>query len=109
MAVFLGVHTGVTRSEYKEMKDKLQTALPNSKILTMENVSILYDTSKKFTVTNSAVRDDSFVSVYYKNAQAASECGLHAEVSSGVITFTFDSEPSEEIVCTIMITQKGGV
>ena len=110
MAVFLGVHTGATRSEYKEMQEKLNTALPNDKIVTIPNVHVVYNAvTKRFSVENTAIREDSFVSVYYVNAEAASECGLQADTSGSSVVFKFDSEPSEDIICTIVITQKGGV
>ena len=108
MAV-LCTHTGVRCSEYKDMQTKLNNASTLSNIIILEDISIHYGDSGVFIVKDDRIKEDSFVSVYYKDPLVASECGLQALVSDTSIRFVFDVETSDDIICTIIITQNGGV
>ena len=104
----LSTHTGAKRSEYNKMKSVLDIAIPSDRIVTIPNLTIVYNSSGVFTVENSDIREDRFIGVYYENAEVASNCGLRVNVYDGHIEFIFDLEPTEDIVCTIMITKRGG-
>lgn len=110
MAVFLDAHGVAPRLEYKDIKDRLTSAIQESDVVTIENQTIPYDSSsKKYVITNNDISENHFVSVYYQDSSIVSNCGLKADVIGNTITFTFESEPSGDVICTIIIMKKGGV
>ena len=110
MAIFLNAHAVVSISEYKYIKEKLTSAMQESDVVTIENQTIPYDSSsKKYVITNNDISENHFVSVYYQDSSIVSNCGLKADVIGNAITFTFESEPSGDVICTIIIMKKGGV
>ena len=107
MAV-LSTHTGARRSEYNNMKSVLDNTISSDRIITIPNITITYNKTGIVRFNHSEIREDRFISVYYENAQIASNCGLQANVYDGCIEFVFDLEPTEDIICTIMVTKRGG-
>ena len=95
LLVLVSITLSKTNLEYKDIKDRLTSAMQESDVVTIENQTIPYDSSsKKYVITNNDISENYFVSVYYQDSSIVSNCGLKADVIGNTITFTFAPEAS---------------
>ena len=100
-------HTGVTRAQYKSLRQKLTNSMSNRVVTLLQNITIPYDsTTKQYTVTDTSITEDSHCTVYFNDVQLADGCMVTINQTIDGLVFTFGSEPTGAIVCSIVVINR---